>query len=390
MDYKRFLLPCLMTLLLLGLSCSPREVVAPAPKVQPPSPEKPAASGMIGWEAEWQKTLGEAQKEGKVVVYASTPGPALREAAPGFKKAFGITLEVLTGPPADISNKIAAERAHGLYLQDLFITGMNTHSLVSLPLGWAVPMDTEFILPEVRDKAKWFDGKYPFGDGQKMILNFLYYPTMNIAVNTQLVKTGEISSYSDLIKPQWTGKVVIGDPQVPGTAFNGFCTFLANKVLDLDYFRQLVKQGPLIRDATTQIDWVAKGKYTAIIWPDTNEERRYEEAGAPIAWVYPKEGVYLSADGSGAIVLNQRPHPNAARIFLNWLLGKEGQVQIQKSMGYQSARVDTIGPGSGLAPLNTRQEGVKYYPSANLSLEWLKTEQDKYQAWAREIFGASR
>jgi len=249
-------------------------------------------------------------------------------------------------------------------------------------------MDTEFILPEVKDPKNWFDGKHPFQDEQKSVLGFLYYPTMGIAINTDLVKEGELTSYFDLLKPQWTGKVIINDPQVTGTAFNGFATFIWNKALDLDYFRQVVKQGPVIRDATTQVDWLAKGKYPVVLWADTNEIRRYQEAGAPVEWVYPKEGVYLSMDGAGVIMLKQRPHPNAARVFLNWLLSRDGQIQIQKFMGYHSARTDTVGTDSGLEPLNTRQEGVKYYPSANLNVEWLKNEQTKYEAWAKEAFGA--
>lgn len=370
----------------LFFACAPRSIPSASVDEKPSQIVVPITK--TGWEAEWEKSLKEAQKEGKVVVYAATPGPALRETAPGFKKKFGITMEVLTGSPAEIRNKIVAERANGIYIQDVFITGMNSHFLTSLPLKWPDPMETEFIIPEVKDPKNWFEAKHPFGDEQKMVLNFLYYPTMNIAINTELVKSGEIASYRDLIKPQWTGKIVINDPQLTGTAFNGFSTFLENKVLDLDYFRQLAKQGPVIRDATTQVDWVAKGKYSAIIWPDTNEVRRYQEAGAPIAWIFPKEGAYLSADGAGTIMLKQRPHPNAARIFINWLLSKEGQIQIQKSMGYHSARVDTAGPEGGIDQLNTRQEGVKYYPSANLNMEWLKNEQSKFEGWAKEIFGA--
>ncbi len=390
MNYARLLMVGLIALLFLGLSCSSGKTPAPVPAAPAPTTEERASPGMTGWEAEWEKTLKAAQKEGKVVVYAATPGPALKEASAGFKKKFGITMEVLTGPPGDIRNKIVAERANGLNIQDLFITGMNSHSVVSLVQNWPDPIEPEFILPEVKDPKYWLDGKHPFQDDQKTVLGFLRYPTMNIAVNTKMVKEGEITSYFDLLKPQWTGKVIINDPRVTGTAFNAFSTFVWNKVLDLDYFRQIVKQGPVIRDATTQIDWLAKEKYPVVLWPDTNEVRRYQEAGAPIEWLYPREGVYLSMDGAGAIMLKQRPHPNASRIFLNWLLSREGQIEIQQFMGYHSARVDTAGPGSGLAPINTRQEGVKYHPDANGDMNWLKNEQNKYQAWANEIFGETR
>lgn len=388
MNYRKFLLPGLMSLLFLGLSCSPREAPALAPGALAPVSEKPAAPGMKGWEAEWEKTLRAAQKEGKVVVYAATPGPALKAATSEFKKKFGFTLELLTGPPGEIRAKIVAERANGLYLQDVFITGMNSHYMVTVPRNWGIPMEPEFILPEVKDPNNWFGGKLPFEDEQKTILSFLSYPTMNLAVNTELVKEGEITSFRDLLDPKWKGKIIINDPQVTGTAFNGFSSFVEYKVLDLDYYRRLSKQGPVQRDATLQVDWVARGKYSAIVWPDTNEVRRYQEAGAPIAWVYPKEGAYISTDGSGTVLLDKLPHPNATRIFINWLLGKEGQRHIQKEMTYHSARVD-IGT-EGVDPLNTRREGVKYIPSANSNREWLLNEQSKFEAWAKEIFGEAK
>lgn len=340
------------------------------------------------WEIKWAKMLQGAKREGKVVIYGSSAAAALQGAIPEFKKKFGIDMEVTVGTPAQLVVKIAAERAAGLNIQDVFIVGQNTHFTETIPRNWAAPMEAELILPEVRDTNNWFDGKLPFQDKEKRVFSFLYYPTMNIAVNSDLVKEGDIKSYFDLLQPRWKGKIILNDPAVAGTAFNGFTTFIHYKVLDLDYFRQLAKQGQVIRDRTLQVDWVARGKYSVIIWPDTTEFSRYRDAGAPLKQVSLQEGNYLTNGGSVTTLLNQNPHPDATRVFINWLFGREGQLFMQKATGYNSSRVD-IG-AEGLDPLNARQAGVKYYPGANLSIEWINNEEAKYRTWAREIFGEGK
>lgn len=376
-----------LMLIVLTACASQTTLVSPAgngPEGSLPNAKVPQEKSRAEWEIKWEKIVQEAKKEGKVVIYGSSAAASLQGAIPEFKKKFGIALEVTVGTPIQLVVKIAAERAAGLYIPDVFIAGQNTHFTETLPRNWAAPMEAELILPEVTDTNNWFDGKLPFQDKEKRVFSFYYYPTMNIAINTDLVKGGEIKSYFDLLQPKWKGKIILNDPTVAGTAFNGFTTFVHYKVLDLDYFRQLVKQGQVVRDRTLQVDWVARGKYPVILWPDTTEFRRYKDAGTPLEQLSLQEGNYLTNGGSVTTLLNQRPHPNAARIFINWLFGREGQLFMQKDTGYHSTRVD-IGI-EGVDSLNARQEGVKYYPGANLSIEWIINEEAKYRAWAREIF----
>lgn len=84
-------------------------------------------------------------------------------------------------------------------------------------------------------------------------------------------------------------------------------------------------------------------------------------------------------------LLNRRPHPNAARVFLNWLFSKDGQVHLQKVMRYQSPRVD-IGT-EGVDPEKIRETGIKYFPDVKGDLGWLQKEDSRYLNMARQIFG---
>ena len=108
-------------------------------------------------------------------------------------------------------------------------------------------------------------------------------------------------------------------------------------------------------------------------------------AGAHIAHVSVKGGSYLSYDGGIVGMLAKAPHPNAAKVFLNWLLSRDGQVFAQKGMKYMSARNDI--PTENVNPENMRIAGERYFVGANSLEKWVMNEQDKYIQLAKDIFG---
>jgi ABC-type Fe3+ transport system substrate-binding protein len=59
--------------------------------------------------------------------------------------------------------------------------------------------------------------------------------------------------------------------------------------------------------------------------------------------------------------MNRAPHPNAARLYLNWLLSKEGQTDWSRASSYPSRRLD--GPRDHLNPESLPQEGKSYLPT---------------------------
>lgn len=383
MNYGKIFIVLSVFAIFFLVSCSPREapvLVAPAP-----APEKATAPVKTGWEADWGKTLVEAKKEGTIVIYTGgAVSPAIKAATPIIKAKYGIELESVAGRGSQQAAKVRQERAAGLYIPDILIAGPNTQ--FSNPPAWTDRMDTELILPEVKNPAGWFDAKLPWLDKERnKLFAFMYYRTPTLHVNTELVGLKDITSYQDLLDPRWKGKLLIGDARVAGTSFSSFASLVTYKLLDLDYFRQLVKQGVVIRDQLLVADWIARGKYPlAVFATSSSSTTRYVDEGAPLAERDLKEASFLSVDGSGLMIMNRRPHPNATRIFINWLLSKEGQVHMQKEMRYQSARTD-IGI-EGVDSIFKREHGQKYYLQVNLSQDWILNEQDKYLEIANEIF----
>lgn len=247
-------------------------------------------------------------------------------------------------------------------------------------------MEPELTLPEVKNPDNWFGRELPWRDKERRLLTYLYYPVNPAYINTNLASRNEIKSYYDFIEPKWKGKIIVGDAQETGQPFNNFAFTLVNNILDLDYFRKLVKQGPIVRDRVISSEWLARGKYAISMGAAAGDLSRYIQAGVPLEPVSVKEGTYLAAGGSGVVLLNQRPHPNSARLFVNWLFSKEAQVIVQKQETYQSARTD-IGT-EGVDPAHIRNPEVKYFPAVNLNREWVINESDKYFKLAREIWGA--
>ena len=112
-------------------------------------------------------------------------------------------------------------------------------------------------------------------------------------------------------------------------------------------------------DRRLGVEWVARGKYPVGIALKPEIVIDFIRAGAPIKFLEMAEGNYLTAGGGCVSMLNRAAHPNAAKLFVNWILGKEGGRIYCESYGSQSARNDI--PTDFLPPEMVRKPGVKYF-----------------------------
>lgn len=398
---KKYIGIILVVLVSLVLSCSPQPVPASQTPTQAPTKavtsaatSTPQAQATVKpttqapakptWQAEWDKTVAEAKTEGKLVI-ACTGGAEVKASLDrAFREKFGIDVEWLVGRGAEISSKIFAERKAGLYLADIYIAGATTPIATFKPAGVLAPIKPLLMLPDVIDPKAYFDDGIPYVDKEgSYIICHGPYVAMTLAINSDIVKPGEVKGYADLLDPKWKDKVAFSDPSVPGAASRCFL-MTANMIMSPDYHRQLAKQNPLLtRDVRQQTEWVARGKYPIALAPYVDAVADFQKAGAPIKWVSPVEGVYLSSGASGSLsYFSQAPHPNAAKVFVNWFLTKEALTVWSKSSLTQSARKDV--PTDFLYPEGIRDPKVKYFNSN--TEEVLMKEEAAYKL-AREIYG---
>ena len=351
-----------LTLALLVISNVPASDAAPAPaRTTKVAKQKPA-----GWEQKWATVLAAAKKEGQVTVYSQW-GPETRNLLiKGFRDKYGIDVEWLSvsrGP--EITAKVAKERSAGINSADFFGTGLTTTLVTMKPQGLLGKIEPLLILPEVTDPKAWRIGKLPIVDKEGMGFGMIATTQRYILINTDLVKKGEITSYKDLLKPQFKGKLTLNDPTVtgPGNAmFGHFAQDLWGEAGTVQFLKDLlIKQEAVItRDNRQQVEWVARGKYAIAIAPLVEVTQDFLKQGAPLALLAAKEGVAIIS-GAGAFGIPPvMAHPNATTVFVNWLLSKEGQTLFIKGFGNPSARADVA--GEGLNPLLFPQPGEKIYP----------------------------
>lgn len=344
---------------MISVSC----VTGEGQRAEPILDTKDEASALIAHgtrEAEWQKTLELARKESKVVVVTTAGREVRRPLGEKFKEKYGISVDwIQASRGGELAERLNRERSAGLYSADVFIGGSTTMLTQLKPKSMLDPIPPIFILPEVSDNSLWYGGKIPFVDKEKVyILPFLLFPWDPIFVNNQVFNPEEVKSYSDLLKPSLKGKIVIGDPTLFGGGLR-FFSITTEKYMGYDFHQKFAQQvGSIQRDERLVVDWVAQGKYPVGtgVRPDLINEYRY--TGAPLSPISLKERGWLVGSGGVLGVINKAAHPNSMKVFVNWLLSKEGQLIFSRATSQQSAREDL--PVDFLDPAGVRKPSVQY------------------------------
>jgi iron(III) transport system substrate-binding protein len=318
------------------------------------------------WQQEWEKTLQGAKAEGQVTVYVhSTYAPVLTSGA--FEKAFpGVKLTPVSGVENDLERRFSAERRAGKYLADVFMVGV-LRSNDFKQAKYLDPIRPVLLLPEVLDESKWWQGKHTYSDPERQYL-FRYVASAQIgqiSYNTQLVQPKEFTSFWDFLKPKWKGKILARDIRLPGTGGSAIRLFYFSPDLGQEFVRKLFGETDitLFRDRRQGLDWLASGKFAICFWCEDVEKANSQ--GLPVdMFGRMKEGAGLSAGQAILTLVNQAPHPNAARVFINWFLSRDGQINFQRALGKadlgspDSLRIDI--PKDDVDPKSRRIDGVKY------------------------------
>lgn len=113
----------------------------------------------------------------------------------------------------------------------------------------------------------------------------------------------------------------------------------------------------VVRDKRLESEWLAQGKYHIGVGMDNKVVADFIEIGAPFLQIVPKEGAAMTSTGQ-IVVFKQAPHPNAAKIFINWLLSKEAQSFYPGLAGFGSRRKDIS--NDWLPAFRKPQPGIPY------------------------------
>jgi iron(III) transport system substrate-binding protein len=308
----------------------------------------------------WDSILARAKEEGSVTV--AGPGTeSIRQAmTKPFEDRFGIKVDYDGGRGSDQKTKIVTQRSAGIYQVDLWITGLGV--IDGLDVRQVLqPLEPALVLPDVKNPKTWLNGFLWHDPNDRRFLAYSSRLYGGVAVNPQIVKPEEVSSLKDLLKPKYKGRIVSDDPTAAGVGQALFAYLYLEKDFGPGFIKRLVEEQGLVftRNARQAADWIAKGNYLLWTAPGSREVVELKVKGVPLEHRCLEDAQWLSI-GAGAVGLFTRaPHPNAAVVYLNWLLSKEGQLLYSKEGDTSSRRLDV--PAQMDPPCLVPQPGKDYF-----------------------------
>jgi len=324
-------------------------------------------------QSQWAATLEAAKREGKVNIYMYRYGKVLdvfRSDHPEIRPY------LLTGTGAQITTKILAERRAGRYIADVVGLGSSNYRILHQQAKMLDPIQPALTLPEVLDVSRWYGGKHRYLDPEsKFVFAYLANASSGqLYYNTGLVNPKEFTSYYDLFTPKWKGKIVALDPRPRTEIGTTMQFFYYHPELGAPFIRQFFgnKDITFSRDSRQMIDWLGQGRFAICF--GCSGALKAKNQGLPIeifdtsTW---KEGASFSVGGGTLSLPSQAPHPNAAKVFINWYLSRKGQTALQKLADPDeppnSARIDIS--KDDVLPQHKLIDGRKYFDGTRPEFE---------------------
>jgi len=290
---------------------------------------------------EWKKVIEAAKKESKIVAGGPPTAVLRKQFKETFENRFGIELELLSAQGAQNAQRAMSEFKAGVKYFDVLHGGSGTIEPLKYENMLAPFMDF-VILPDVKDPKQWWGG-HMWEDNVKTN-RFIYSFSADFSVppfyNTTLIKPDEITSFDDFLQPKWKGKIGMFEPRIP-SAGQGLWGYLM-RAKGKEFLQRLAEQNLFIhRDGQQIAVGLAKGNLAVALGLAQRFVDPYIKGGLPIKTLTSIKERLGGSNGFGAVaIMANAPHPNATKVYINWLLGKEGQELYGRALTQGSRRLD--------------------------------------------------
>lgn len=281
-----------------------------------------ALAGLVlaatGARAQDTDLVAAARRDGTVSWYNGYIGDTVAQDMAGrFQRAYpGVTVATVRSTSQVAFQRLRQDQAAGLRNCDVYSSSDISHfddlqrekRLLAYTPASAARLD-----PALRGKDLWVDGQY--------------YPAlismMALAYNSRVVAAAEAPrNWPDLLDPKWRGKVAVGHPGFSGYA--GTWALLMRQLYGDGFFERFAANQPLVgrssNDSVTQLNSGERVVAASPAYVAIESGRR----GNPVVVAYPTDGALLMV--SPAAILADAPHPAAAKLFMEWLLGAENSL----------------------------------------------------------------
>jgi iron(III) transport system substrate-binding protein len=273
-----------------------------------------------------------ARKEAKMVWYTSLALPSSTAIAHAFENKYkGVEVEVHRTGSQRVLQRFMQEATAGIKNADLIHTSDAGHFVLLKDKGLLL----QYTPKGVEAFPAGFKDKNGFYFGMRATLSV-------IAHNPKLVPDKEApQTWKDLMNPKWSGKMVSAHPGYSGIIMTHVLALV--NLYGWDYFRDLAKNRlHIVQSANDPAGVVASGERPVGVNGAEYFYYKTQKQGNPIRIVYPKEGIPLVV--SPVAIAKGAPHPNAAKLFSEFIFSKESQQLLADKEGLYTGHPEVTYP----------------------------------------------
>lgn len=332
----------ILVIVLLVAACGGKsnnnEPASSSPPPQSSAPASQSAEPSDNGEAAWNAIVAAAEKESFVV--ATGPGERDKAIIDAFQQAFPKIKVQHTGiRPTDIAPKVITEQENNKYLWDVMVGSSSTMNGIMSPAG--VFMELPSIIKELpnNDDSNWHGPLEIYTNDKPEVLIHSLKPYKTIYINQEHELADQFKSIDDLVNPVFKGKIVIDTPMFPTYGSINLAGVMALKGEDF-VKKIMIDQEPTYMDnIMTTTDWLGQKRFPIAIGADESRILELQRAGqCTKCEPFDYGAIPMLTQGVG--IFKNNPNPNATKVFVNWLLGQEGQIAYNENLGLVSRRVD--------------------------------------------------
>jgi len=281
--------------------------------------------------------IAAANKEGNLVLYGGGALPDITKLVANFNRAYpGIKVDYLRKSATSLFGLITGELRAKTYKADVYsplhvdqAIHLTERSLLS---RYASP-ERAYIPEHLKDRDGYWTTLYRAGH--------VY------AYNTRLVGPRDVPrSYQDFLEPKWKGRILMDAGE---ELWYALVLEILGKEKGMLFMQALARQNPQFQESKTLMMQLLCAGEVALAFPvNFNQANEAIKKGCPTAWVAIEP--QTQQPPFTIVMAPNAPHPSAAKVFINFMLSKDGQKFMQENIFRQSSRID-VEPSGDLAKL---------------------------------------
>lgn len=253
-----------------------------------------------------------AQEEGELVWYSVPTESIAKAVSDAFAKKYRIKVKFIRMASADLGQRFTAEAQSGKPAADLFVASMTPFVTDAAKKGLTTPLPKAGI-PEYPGD---YPARYVLPDPGTAVVQI---QPSGIAVNADLAKDG-IKDWQDVLDPRFKGKVILVDPRT-SAAYTPFWNLIIKRYGE-GFLTRLRAQSPKLAAGSAPASQQLAAGEGAVVMPGVQSIiEDLKKKGAPVSYVQP-----AASTGPEIVpgLAAKARHPKAARLFVHYLLSKEG------------------------------------------------------------------